>query len=64
MFKCPHCKKANLQKVVAPARTTKSVSNMDLNETAKVLDDKIRQLQHDQMELELLKREVDKKLKN
>lgn len=57
-------KKANLQKVVAPARTTKSVSNMDLNETAKVLDDKIRQLQRDQMELELLKREVDKKLKN
>jgi prefoldin subunit 5 len=54
--------KAKPQTVARP--TSKSVSNMDLNETSQVLDDKIRQLQRDQMELELLKREVDKKLKN
>jgi hypothetical protein len=42
----------------------KPVSKMDLNETSKVLDEKIKQLERDQMELELLKREVDKKLKN
>lgn len=54
--------KAKPQTVTRPA--SKSVSNMDLNETSQVLDDKIRQLQRDQMELELLKREVDKKLNN
>ena len=47
---------------VGTAPTTKSVSNMDLNETSKVLDERIRQLQRDQMELELLKREINKKL--
>ena len=41
----------------------KPVANMNLNETSKVLDDKIRQLEQDQKELELLKREVDKKIK-
>lgn len=41
----------------------KPVANMDLNETSKVLDDKIKQLEQDQRELELLKREVDKKIK-
>ena len=40
----------------------KPVSNMDLNETSKVLNDKIKQLEKDKIELELLKREVDKKL--
>ena len=41
----------------------KPVSKMDLNETSKVLDDKIKQLEKDQKELELLKQEVDRKLK-
>ena len=57
-------KRAKQETVASPTSSTKSVSDMDLNETSKVLDDKIRQLQRDQMELELLKREVDKKLKN
>ena len=57
-------KKAKPQTVNTVRPVTKSVSNMDLNETSKVLDDKIKQLQRDQMELELLKREVDKKLQN
>ena len=48
---------------VSTTPATKSVSNMDLNETSKVLDEKIKQLQRDQMELELLKREIKKKLK-
>ena len=52
------------KKVEKPAvRNQSSVSNMNLNETSKVLDDKIRQLEKDQLELELLKREVDKKIK-
>ena len=41
---------------------TKSIDAMDLNETSKVLDNKIKQLQRDQIELELLKREINKKL--
>ncbi len=57
-------KKAKPQTVSTARPVTRSVSNMDLNETSKVLDDKIKQLQRDQMELELLKREVDRKLKN
>jgi hypothetical protein len=55
-------KKANV--VATPASSTPSVANMDMNQTSKDLEVKIRQLQRDQMELELLKREVDKKLKN
>ena len=41
----------------------KPIANMNLNETSKVLENKIRQLEKDQMELELLKREIDKKIK-
>ena len=40
----------------------KPVANMNLNETSKMLDDKIKQLEKDQIELELLKRAVDKKI--
>ena len=57
-------KNAPQQTEVSQSYNTKSISDMDLNETSKVLDNKIRQLQRDQMELELLKLEVDKKLKN
>jgi len=49
---------------VAATRSTKSISNMDLQETSKVLDERIKQLERDQVELERLKSEVDKKLKN
>lgn len=52
---------------VAPTgttRSTKSIGNMDLQETSKVLDEKIKQLERDQAELEKLKSEVDKKLRN
>ena len=47
---------------VGTAPVTKSVSSMDLNETSKVLDERIKQLQRDQMELESLKCEVNRKL--
>jgi hypothetical protein len=48
----------------APNRPIKSVSNMDLNETSRVIDEKLRQLEQDQIELELLKQELDKKIRN
>ena len=47
---------------VSATPATKSIDTMDLNETSKVLDDRIKQLQRDQIELELLKREINKKL--
>ncbi len=50
--------------VAAPAKASKPISEMDLNETSEVLDERIRQLQRDQMELELLKRQINKKLNN
>ena len=53
----------NTSSITSP-KSTKSVSNMDLQETSNVLDEKIRQLERDQRELEQLKSEVDKKLKN
>ena len=56
-------KKTKQQNEVTPTTSNQnSVSNMNLNETSKVLDDKIKQLEKDQIELELLKRKVDKKI--
>ena len=56
-------KKTTQQNEVTPTTSNlKSVSNMDLNETSIVLDKKIKQLEKDQIELELLKRAVDKKI--
>ena len=43
---------------------SKPVSTMSAAETSKVLDNKIEQLKRDQIELETLKREINKKLKN
>ena len=40
----------------------KPVSKMNLSETSKVLDEKIEQLKRDQIELEALKRDLNKKL--
>ncbi len=40
----------------------KPVSKMNLSETSKVLDQKIEQLKQDQLELEALKRALNKKL--
>ncbi len=40
----------------------KPVSKMNLNETSKVLDERIEQLKRDQIELEALKRDLNKKL--
>ena len=45
---------------VAPAN--KPVSKMNLSETSKVLDERIEQLKQDQIELEALKRDLNKKL--
>lgn len=50
------------QAAVSPEITQSSVSNLNLNQTSKVLDDKIKQLEKDQIELELLKSEIDKRL--
>ena len=44
----------------APA--SKPVSKMNLDETSKVLDDKIEQLKRDQRDLEQLKLELNKKI--
>ena len=46
------------------ASATKPVSKMNLDETSKVLDDKIEQLKRDQRELEQLKLELNKKIQN
>ena len=43
---------------------TRSISEMNLNETSKILDRKIEQLKRDQMELEVLKRNLNEKLQN
>jgi len=48
--------------LVSDTPATKSIDDMDLDETSKVLDDKIKQLQRDQIELEILKRDINKKL--
>ena len=42
---------------------TKPISKMNLDETSRVLDEKIEQLKRDQKELETLKLELNKKLK-
>ncbi len=42
--------------------SAKPVSKMNLNETSKVLDERIEQLKRDQIELEALKRDLNKKL--
>jgi len=57
-------KKVAPEPVSKPVISSKSVRDMDLNQTSKVLDERIRQLQRDQMELELLKREINKKIQN
>lgn len=43
---------------------TVSVKNKNLAETSDLLEDKIRQLEKDKIELELLKRQVDKKIRS
>jgi len=44
--------------------SSRSISEMSLNETSKVLNKKIEQLKRDQIELEILKRSLNEKLQN
>ena len=47
----------------APTTTpSSSVDKMNLDETSRVLEDKIKQLEKDRIELELLKSQIDKKI--
>ena len=48
------------EKVVAD----KPINKMNLDETSRTLDKKIEQLKQDQKELEMLKREINEKLKS
>lgn len=58
-------KASNKKPSEVTAETTdakKSVSNMNLDKTSKILEDRIKQLEKDKLELELLKLQVDKKI--
>ena len=55
-------KKAKAKAEAIAAKEQSSVKDLSLNETSKVLDDRIKKLEKDQAELELLKQQIDKKL--
>ena len=55
-------KDLNKKPTEAEETTPNTVSKMNLDETSKVLEDKIKQLEKDKLELELLKQQVDKKI--
>lgn len=48
---------------VKPSPTPTTLDNKDLKQTSDILEEKIRQSQRNTIELELLKRQVDQKLK-